>query len=229
MQIKISPSLLSADFGRINEEIATVAPYSDLAHIDIMDGHFVPNITFGPPVVAKMKCPIPMDVHLMIEHPEKYLEDFAVAVAFARGIENAGKKGADGKIIIDSESYLTVHAEACVHLHRVIQQIKSLGMKAAVALNPATPLCTVESVLDDVDMVLIMSVNPGFGGQSFIESVIPKIKKLREMRPNLDIQVDGGVTDKTARIVKEAGANVLVAGSYVFGSPNRKDALQSLR
>lgn len=225
MQIKIAPSLLSADFGRFNEEIATIADVADMAHVDIMDGHFVPNITFGAPVVGSLKCPIPMDVHLMIEHPEKYLEDFARAVAKARGIA----QGADGSLVADKESYLTVHVEACTHLHRVIQQIKSLGMKAAVALNPATSLSTIEAVLDDVDMILIMSVNPGFGGQSFIESSLAKIRALRALRPNLDIQVDGGVNDKTAPLVKAAGATILVAGSYVFGATNRKEAIEKLR
>lgn len=217
--ILIAPSLLSADFGRFNEEIASIAPYADMAHIDVMDGHFVPNITFGPPVLRMLKCTIPMDVHLMIEHPERYIEDFARAVAQARGMQ----KGSD------SQSYLTVHAEACIHLHRVIQQIKSLGMKAAVGLNPATPISTVEAVLDDLDMVLIMSVNPGFGGQAFIEGIVPKIRQLCALKPGLNIQVDGGINDTTAQLVKEAGANVLVAGSYIFNAQNRAEAIAKLR
>ncbi len=215
MKILIAPSILSADFGRINEEIASVAPHADMIHVDIMDGHFVPNITFGAPVVAKMKSEKPMDIHLMIEHPERYLEDFAKALDKAHGSRN--------------DCYLTVHQEACTHLHRVMQEIKKLGCRAAVALNPATPLATIEPILGELDMVLLMTVNPGFGGQEFIESVVPKIKALREKFPKLNIQVDGGINEKTALRATKAGANILVAGSYVFAAKDRAAAIESLR
>lgn len=215
MKIFIAPSILSADFGRLNEDIKTVEPYADMIHVDIMDGHFVPNITFGAPVVARLKCGRPMDIHLMIEHPENYLEDFAKALTKAHGKR--------------SDCYLTVHQEACHHLHRVIQMIKKLGCRAAVALNPATPLYTIESLINDLDMVLFMTVNPGFGGQEFIESVLPKIRELRKRAPKIHIQVDGGINEKTAPMAKKAGANILVAGSYVFKAKDRKMAIESLR
>lgn len=215
MKILIAPSLLSADFGRLNEEIKSVEPFCDMIHVDIMDGHFVPNITFGAPVVSKMKCGRPMDVHLMIEHPEDYVDVFAKAVSKAHGKR--------------SDCYLTVHQEACTHLHRIIQQIKKLGCKAAVALNPATPLYTIETILDELDMVLFMTVNPGFGGQEFILSVLPKIQALRKKAPRLSIQVDGGINDKTAKLAIKAGANILVAGSYIFGEKDREKAIESLR
>lgn len=215
MKILIAPSLLSADFGHLNEEIKSVEPFCDMIHVDIMDGHFVPNITFGAPVVSKMKCGRPMDIHLMIEHPENFLEDFAKAVSKAHGKRN--------------DCYLTVHQETCHHLHRVIQQIKKLGLRAAVALNPATPPYTIESVLSELDMVLFMTVNPGFGGQVFIESVVPKIRDLRKKAPKLNIQVDGGINEKTAKLALKAGANILVAGSYIFGAKNREEAIKSLR
>lgn len=215
MKILVAPSILSADFGKINEEIASVSSHADMIHVDIMDGHFVPNITFGAPVVAKMKSEKSMDIHLMIEHPERYLEDFAKALDKAHG----------GR----GDCYLTVHQEACTHLHRVVQEIKKLGCKAAVALNPATPLTTIETILGELDMVLLMTVNPGFGGQEFIDSVVPKIKELREKFPKLDIQVDGGINEKTAPRAVQAGANILVAGSYVFAAKDRAAAIASLR
>jgi ribulose-phosphate 3-epimerase len=178
-----------------------------------MDGQFVPNLTFGAPVVKCIRKTTEMffDCHLMVEQPEKYIADFKAA-------------GAD---------QIVVHVETTKHLHRCIQQIKAEGMKAGVSLNPATPLCTVEEILPYVDMVLLMSVNPGFGGQSFIESTVPKIARLRKMIDdaglNVDIQVDGGINDKTAVLVKEAGATVLVAGSYVYGAKDVKAAIESLR
>ncbi len=215
--ILISPSILSADFGNINQEIASVEAHSDLIHIDIMDGHFVPNITFGPGQVGKMRAHKPFDVHLMIENPDRYLKDFADGVMKAVGPE------------FYKESYLVVHQEATPDLSGTIRMIKALGMKAGVSLNPATPWETVEHVLDDLDMVLCMTVNPGFGGQKFIESVMPKVAKLRELRPNLLIEVDGGINVETARVAVGAGANILVAGNYVFGADNRKVALESLR
>lgn len=213
----IAPSILSADFGNINDEIASIDTESDLIHVDIMDGHFVPNITFGPGQVGNMRAKKPFDVHLMIEDPNKYLKEFADGVMKAVGAE------------LYAKSYLVIHQEATKDLGRTIQAIKALGMKAGVSLNPATPWETVEGVLDEVDMVLCMTVNPGFGGQSFIESVMPKVAKLRELRPKLNIEVDGGINAETARVALEAGANVLVAGSYVFSATDRNDAIRGLR
>jgi len=207
MKIKIAPSILSADFGKLNEEIASVEAYVDLLHVDVMDGHFVPNITIGAPVVSCIKTKLPLDCHLMIMNPEKYVEDFVKAGA----------------------SSITVHQEACKDLHEVLTLIHSFGVKAAVSINPATPVEMIEDVLDDVDMVLVMSVNPGFGGQKFIESVPEKIRALRKMKPDLDIQVDGGINAETAKLAAEAGANILVAGSYIFGAKDRKGAIDSLR
>lgn len=212
--VKIAPSILSADFGRLNEEIATVEKYVDMIHADIMDGHFVPNITFGASAVSKITTHLPLDCHLMIENPEKYIEDFAKA------LKRPGRKLFD--------CYIVVHQEACMDLPRVIQQIKNTGVRAGVALNPATPLSTIEPVLNDVDMVLLMTVNPGFGGQKFIESVVPKIRQLRKLMPKLDIEVDGGINDKTARVAVESGANILVAGSYIFGAEDRVKAIKIL-
>ncbi len=206
-KVLIAPSILSADFGKINEEIALVESKVDLIHVDVMDGRFVPNITIGPPVVKKLKSSKPLDCHLMIVEPEKFVEEFVKAGAAS----------------------ITVHVEACPHLHRVIQQIKSCGVKAAVALNPATSLNSIEDVLDELDMVLLMTVNPGFGGQTFIESVLPKISKLRKLKPNLDIEVDGGINLDTVQKVVKAGANVLVAGNAIFGQTDRKKAIQELK
>lgn len=213
----LAPSILSADFGKINEEIAAVEGYSDYIHVDVMDGHFVPNITFGPGQIASMRSKKPFDVHLMIERPDLYLEDFAHSVKAAVGPKQYSK------------SFLVVHAEACVHLHRVIQEIHRLGLRAGVAINPATPLELIEAVLDDVDLVVCMTVNPGFGGQKFISSVMRKVQKLRSMYPKLLIEIDGGVNEETAKKCVAAGANVLVAGSYVFGAKDKRHALLSLR
>lgn len=204
---KIAPSILSADFGKLNAEIAEVEDHVELIHVDVMDGVFVPNITFGQAVVKKIKSKKPLDVHLMIVNPERHVEDFAKAGA----------------------SIIVVHAEACLHLHRVIQQIKSLGVKAGVALNPATPVSAIEPVLDEIDMALVMSVNPGFGGQKFIESSLQKVKRIRELKPELDIQVDGGIDPQTIKRVAEAGANVFVAGSAVFGQADRRKAIEALK
>jgi ribulose-phosphate 3-epimerase len=214
--VKIAPSILSADFGRLAEEVRAVeAAGADVIHVDVMDGRFVPNITIGPLVVRAVRAAtkLPLDVHLMIVEPERYLEDFARA-------------GADS---------ITVHLEASPHLHRTVQHIKSLGKKASVALNPHTSLDGLDVVLPDLDMVLLMSVNPGFGGQKFIEAVVPKIAALRAavQRRGLatDIEVDGGVAPDTVARVVGAGANVLVAGSAIFGAPNGdyRGAIKALR
>jgi ribulose-phosphate 3-epimerase len=211
----IAPSILSADFSRLGEEVKNViAAGADWVHVDVMDGHFVPNITIGPLVVqalAKLKLGIPLDVHLMIEEPERYITDFA-------------KAGAD---------YLTVHVEACRHLHRNLQQIRAAGVRAGVVLNPHTPVDSLRHVLNEVDLVLLMSVNPGFGGQAFIPEVLEKCRELTAMRRRGNhsflIEVDGGVNDKTAAELIKAGADVLVAGSYVFGSTDYGQAIRSLR
>lgn len=215
MNIRIAPSILSADFGRLAEEIQAVDQGgADLIHVDVMDGRFVPNITIGPVVVkaARAATQLPLDVHLMIVEPEKYIEDFRRA-------------GAD---------IIGVQVEACVHLHRVVHQIKESGAKASVVLNPATSLTAVEEILPDVDQVLLMSVNPGFGGQSFIESTIPKISALRRMlvERHLDhvaLEVDGGVkVDNIARIAA-AGADTFVAGSAVFKTDDYGATIRALR
>ena len=211
----ISSNILSADFAELGKGIEMIeAAGADLVHIDVMDGHFVPNISFGMPVIkcARKTTKMPFDVHLMIENPDKYIEDFV-------------KAGAD---------IITVHQEACVHLHRTIQLIKKFGVKAAVALNPATPVSTLEYILGDVDMVLLMSVNPGFGGQSYIKTTTRKIADLRQMAngmglTELDIEVDGGVDTVTYKEIREAGANVLVAGSAVFGAKDPAYVIKTLK
>jgi ribulose-phosphate 3-epimerase len=210
----IAPSILSADFSRLGEEIdAVVKAGADVIHVDVMDGHFVPNITIGPLVVkaAKKATYLPLDVHLMIEDPDTYIEDFAAA-------------GAD---------WITVHVETCNHLHRTIHKIKEMGKKAGAVLNPATPLETLDYILDDLDLVMLMSVNPGFGGQSFIPSTIKKISALKNMIEkrglNTGIEVDGGISPETIGAVAEAGANIFVAGSAVFGQKDYAAAISKLK
>jgi ribulose-phosphate 3-epimerase len=212
--VRIAPSILSADLGRLADEIRDAeAGGADWIHVDVMDGRFVPNITLGPIVVAAARraTPLPLDVHLMIVEPERYLEAFAEA-------------GAD---------VISVHEEACVHLQRTLSQIRSLGKRAGVVLNPHTPESALDYVLDDVDLILVMSVNPGFGGQSFLPSVLPKLAALRKKIDgrglSIDLEVDGGVAPPTARRVVEAGARVLVAGNAVFGKADRAKAISELR
>ena len=204
--LRIAPSILSADFGRLAEEVrAAEAAGADYIHVDVMDGRFVPNITIGPLVVRAVRAAtrLPLDVHLMIVEPERYVEDFARA-------------GAD---------LISVHAEASPHLHRTIQQIRALGKRASVALNPHSSLDSLQLVLPELAMVLLMTVNPGFGGQRFIEAVVPKIRALREeinrRGLDVDIEVDGGIAPETVATVVGAGANVLVAGSAVFATPGK--------
>lgn len=212
--MKLAPSILSADFGKLYEEVKKVEDAgADLLHIDIMDGHFVPNITIGPLVVESIRprSNLIFDVHLMIENPDNYIHQFV-------------KSGAD---------IISVHVEACKHLHRTIQNIKSLGVKAGVALNPATSLETIEYIIDDVDMVLLMSVNPGFGGQKFIKGTLNKISKLRklinEKNLNIDIEVDGGVNLNNVKEIIDAGANIIVAGSAVFNSDNIEKTIEEFK
>lgn len=215
MSLMIAPSILSADFAKLADEIKEAEQGgADWIHVDVMDGHFVPNITIGPLIVEAVRphTKLPLDVHLMIENPDRYIGAFAEA-------------GAD---------YISVQAEACTHLHRTLQTIKAAGKKAGVALNPASPLQWIEHVLDEVDYVLIMTVNPGFGGQDFIPSMLPKLRNLKQLLQerglsHVDIQVDGGINAKTAPLVTEAGANVLVAGSAVFQTADRAAAIQQLR
>lgn len=202
-EVKIAPSILSADFARLGQKVSEAeAAGADYIHIDVMDGHFVPNITVGPLIVKAVRgvTALPLDVHLMIETPDRYLEDFIAA-------------GAD---------ILTVHVETCPHLHRTVQQIKELGGRAGVTLNPSTPVVALEEILAYVDLVLVMTVNPGFGGQSFIESTLSKIGRVRAMldgvNASAELEVDGGVDPRTAPLVVGAGANVLVAGSAIFSS-----------
>ena len=210
----IAPSILSADFSRLGEEIKAIEKgNADWVHIDVMDGHFVPNITIGPLVVASIRAitTLPLDVHLMIQDPDKYIEKFAEA-------------GAD---------IITVHVETSPHLHRSVQLIKDQDCKAGVSLNPATSLTTLDHILPDIDMVLIMTVNPGFGGQKFIPSMLPKIKQLRErileQGLDIDIEVDGGVNPDTISKVAQAGGNIFVAGNAVFTTPDYGKTISELR
>ena len=212
--VKIAPSILSADFSQLGEEIKAVeAAGADWIHIDVMDGQFVSNITIGPPIIESIrKCTkLPLDVHLMIQNADCYLKSFADA-------------GAD---------ILTVHVEACPHLHRTVQAIKELDVRAGVVLNPSTALSTLEEIMVDIDMVLLMSVNPGFGGQEFIPSMNDKIANLRDIidrfDTDIDLEVDGGIKTSNVKEVKEAGANIIVAGSAIFGSDDYKKTIKELR
>lgn len=213
--IKIAPSMLSADFARLAEDVKDVEKGgADLLHIDIMDGHFVPNLTFGPDVVKSLRkhTALPFDVHLMVTNPEDYVQAFAD---------------------IGTE-YFTFHAEATPHLHRLVQDIKAHGMKAGIALNPSTPVAVLEDIAGDLDMILIMSVNPGFGGQKFIPQALRKIKKAKALfayvnRKDAVVEVDGGINAATIEGVREAGVDIVVAGSAVFGAEDRAAMIQTLR
>jgi len=212
--VKIAPSILSADFARLGDEILDVEKGgADYIHVDVMDGHFVPNITIGPLIVEAIRpiTSLPLDVHLMIESPDRYIPMFA-------------KAGAD---------ILSVHVEACPHLHRTIHLIKEHNLKAGVVLSPHTPVEMIEHILEDVDLVLLMTVNPGFGGQKFIHTVLPKIKRVaqlvKERKLNIEIEVDGGVNEQTAILCREAGANVLVAGSAIYNKEDRAAAIRAIR
>ncbi|PIE18812.1 MAG: ribulose-phosphate 3-epimerase [Proteobacteria bacterium] len=212
MEIKIAPSILAADFGRLAEEVSAISEAGcDYVHVDVMDGRFVPNITIGQPVVAALSrvTETPLDVHLMVDAPERYIEQFAAA-------------GAD---------VVTVHVEATTHLHRTLQAIRGAGARAGVSLNPATPLSSIDWVLDDVDLVLLMSVNPGFGGQTFIPSTLPKLRALRELlgEREVEIEVDGGVVVDNIAEVAAAGANVLVSGTGIFGGDDYAATIAEMR
>lgn len=209
----VSPSLLSADFGNLNKDLEMINnSEAQMLHIDIMDGVFVPNISFGFPVLEYVKktCKKPLDVHLMIVEPQKFIKE----------VKDCGAE------------IMNVHYETCTHLHRVIQQIKAAGMKAGVTLNPATPVCVLRDIICELDLVLLMSVNPGFGGQKFIPHTLNKVRELRtlikETGSNALIEVDGGVNDKTGAELRDAGADILVAGNYVFKAENPLEAIQSL-
>ena len=211
---KIAPSILSADFAHLADEIAKVTEAgADMIHVDVMDGHFVPNFTIGPPIVKAIRkvTRLPLDVHLMMTNPEDFISDFIKA----------------------GSNYITVHVETCPHLHRNIQSIKEEGVKAGVTLNPATPLSSIEEILGEVDLLLIMSVNPGFGGQSFIPSALEKLRRARKMIDqrglNVELEIDGGVKVENIAAMAQAGADIFVSGSAIFHSKDYKDTIQKMR
>ena len=211
---KFAPSILSADFAHLADEIARVTEAgADMIHVDVMDGHFVPNFTIGPPIVKAIRkvTQLPLDVHLMMTNPDDFIQDFIKA----------------------GSNYITVHVETCPHLHRTIQSIREEGVKAGVTLNPATPLSSVEEILGDVDLLLIMSVNPGFGGQNFIPSVLEKLRRARKMiderGEKVELEIDGGVKIENVAAMAHAGADIFVAGSAIFNSKDYKDTIQKMR
>ncbi len=206
----IAPSILSADFARLQEEVDAVEPYADWLQIDVMDGHFVPNLSFGAPVVACLKTKLPLDVHLMVSNPADRVAEFIKAKA----------------------AHITFHAEAVpesADRNALIGRIRSEGATAGIALNPETPVSAIDDVIGDVDLVLIMSVHPGFGGQAFLPEVLEKVKVIRQNHPPLMIQIDGGIDADTAKLARDAGADNIVAGSFIFSSPDRHAAIASLR
>jgi len=211
---KIAPSILSADFAHLAEEIARVTEAgADMIHVDVMDGHFVPNFTIGPPIVKAIRkvTRLPLDVHLMMTNPDDFIHDFIKA----------------------GSNYITVHVETCPHLHRTVQSIKEEGVKAGVTLNPATPLSSVEEILGEVDLLLIMSVNPGFGGQGFIPSALDKLRRARAMidqrGAKVELEIDGGIKVENVAAIAQAGADILVSGSAIFESKDYKDTIQKMR
>lgn len=212
--MKLAPSILSADFSALAEDVKKIEEGgADYIHVDVMDGHFVPNISFGAPVMKSLKgkTALSFDVHLMIEEPDRYIEDF----------------------ITDQTAYITVHQEACIHLHRTVQHIKAMGVKAGVSVNPATPVSMLSCILDDVDLVLIMSVNPGFGGQKFIPGALDKVRELAELRARrgleFAIEIDGGVSLDNAAQVMAAGVDIAVAGSAVFGADDAAERVRRFK
>lgn len=206
-KIKIAPSILGVDYGDLNHHLQQMESFSDWFHVDVMDGNFVPNLSIGAMVVDKIKTSVPLDCHLMVNHPDRYIEEFAKAGAYA----------------------ITIHAEASKNLKEDIEKIQEFGCLAGVSINPKTPLKKIEKVLPMLDMVLIMSVEPGFGGQEFMPEVLPKIAAIRKMYPEIDISVDGGITHLTAPMARSVGANIFVAGSYILKADDPKMAAEKLR